>query len=59
MSKYGLSSCSFSDRMSLVDHMQISIGNGNSPIDWMPIAPHCFQWPQALVGNVTWADEDL
>ena len=28
-------------------------------LDWMPIAPHWFQWPQASVGNVTWADEDL
>ena len=28
-------------------------------LDWMPIAPHGFQWPQASVGNVTWADEDL
>ena len=27
--------------------------------DWMPIAPHWFQWPQASVGNETWADEDL
>ena len=27
--------------------------------DWMPIAPHWFQWPKASVGNVTWADEDL
>ena len=27
--------------------------------DWMPIMPHWFQWPQASVGNVTWADEDL
>ena len=27
--------------------------------DWMPIVPHWFQWPQASVGNVTWADEDL
>ena len=27
--------------------------------DWMPITPHWFQWPQASVGNVTWADEDL
>ena len=35
MLKYGLSSCSFSDRMSLVDHMQISIGNGNSPRLWL------------------------
>ena len=35
VSKYGLSSCSFSDRMSLVDHMQISIGNGNSPRLWL------------------------
>ena len=27
--------------------------------DWMPIAPNWFQWPQASVGNETWADEDL
>ena len=27
--------------------------------DWMPIMSHWFQWPQASVGNVTWADEDL
>ena len=27
--------------------------------DWMPIMPHWFQWPEASVGNVTWADEDL
>ena len=27
--------------------------------DWMPIVPHWFQLPQASVGNVTWADEDL
>ena len=27
--------------------------------DLMPIVPHWFQWPQASVGNVTWADEDL
>ena len=27
--------------------------------DWMPITTHWFQWPQASVGNVTWADEDL
>ena len=27
--------------------------------DWIPIMPHWFQWPQASVGNVTWADEDL
>ena len=51
VSKYGLSSCSFSDRMSLVDHMQISIGNGNSPRLWLgayctpliPVAPG-FSW---------------
>ena len=59
-SKSGLSSCSFLDRMTLVNHMQISLGNGNSPRLWLdayhapliPIAP-------ASVGNVTWADEDL
>ena len=46
--------------MSLVDHIQISIGYGNPQgSDWMPIMPHWFQWPQASVGNVTWADEDL
>ena len=36
--KYGLSSCSFSDRMSVVDHMQISIGNGNSPRLWLDLS---------------------
>ena len=59
-SKSGLSSCSFLERMTLVNHMQISLGNGNSPRLWLdayhapliPIAP-------AWVGNVTWADEDL
>ena len=27
--------------------------------DWLSIVPHCVLWPQASVGNVTWADEDL
>ena len=49
--KSGLLSCSFSDRMTLVDHMQIFLGNGNSPRLWLdayhapliPIAPG-FSW---------------
>ena len=44
----------------LFDQMSI-IGNGNFPLgsDWMSLAPHGLLWPQASVGNVTWADEDL
>ena len=51
-SKYGLSSCSFSDKMTLVEHMQILVGNGNSPkaligclscTPLIPIAPG-FSW---------------
>ena len=46
--------------MTLVDFMQILVGNGNSlrlGLDayHAPLTPMA----QALVGNVTWADEDL
>ena len=48
------------DKMTLVEHMQILVGNGNSPrlgLDayHAPLIPIA----QASVGNVTWADEDL
>ena len=51
VSKSGLLICSFSDRMTLFDHMQIFFGNGNSPRLWLdayhtpliPIAPG-FSW---------------
>ena len=60
MLKSGLLSSSFSDRMTLADHMQIFlVMETPQGSDWMPIMPHRFQWPQASVGNVTWADEDL
>ena len=43
-----------------VEHMQIllamEIPEGS---DCLSIAPHCVLWPQASVGSVTWADEDL
>ena len=50
-SKSGLSSCSFLDKMTLFDHMQIFLGNENSPRLWLdayhapliPIAPG-FSW---------------
>ena len=44
VSKSGLSSCSFSDRMTLVDHMQIFlVMETPQGSDWMPIMPHWFQ----------------
>ena len=60
MSKYGLLSCSFQKQMTLVEHMQILLAV-EIPLgsDWLSIVPHCVLWPQASVGNVTWADEDL
>ena len=46
--------------MTLVEHMQILLAMEIPPgSDWLCIMPHCVLWPQALVGNVTWADEDL
>ena len=35
MLKYGLLSCSFSDKMTLVEYMQILVSNGNSPRLWL------------------------
>ena len=52
--------CSFQQEITPVEHMQIllamEIPQGS---DWLSIMPHCVLWPQASVGNVTWADEDL
>ena len=60
MLKYGLLSGSFQQEMTLVEHMQILLGMEIPPgSDWLSIMLHCVLWPQASVGNVTWADEDL
>ena len=60
MSKYGLSCCLFQQEMTLVEHMQILLAMEiPQSSDWLFIMPHCALWPQASLGNVTWADEDL
>ena len=46
--------------MTLVEHMQILWAMETSQgSDWMFYCAHCVLCPQASVGNVTWADEDL
>ena len=46
--------------MTLVEYMQILLAMEITPgSDWLSIMPYCVLWPQASVGNVTWADEDL
>ena len=60
MLKYGLLSCLYEEEMILVEHMQILLAMEIAPgSDWLFITPHCVLWPQASVGNMTWADEDL